>query len=201
MGPISRDFAIKATASCQHSRGSHGDDPSADRRRARRAAAACRARGALHVWRSHVRPCGTTSDLPRDHGLLEAALARSQASAFGEDAYPTIRTVRRRLTGAATRRPRQLCPAHRARTPLPAPRPTTPTPAAFTPPKHPTSATPAPHTPTGPPADEPITAQTCRCGGFRLSSGPIVAPQAPASASGRAGRRWRGGHRGGRPGR
>ncbi len=26
----------------------------------------------------------------RDHGLLESALARPQASAFGEDAYPTI---------------------------------------------------------------------------------------------------------------
>ena len=26
----------------------------------------------------------------RDHGLLEAALARPQASAFGADAYPTI---------------------------------------------------------------------------------------------------------------
>ncbi|MEJ7714281.1 MAG: type II toxin-antitoxin system death-on-curing family toxin [Thermoleophilaceae bacterium] len=26
----------------------------------------------------------------RDHGLLESALARPQASAFGQDAYPTI---------------------------------------------------------------------------------------------------------------
>jgi death-on-curing protein len=26
----------------------------------------------------------------RDHGLLESALARPQATAFGEDAYPTI---------------------------------------------------------------------------------------------------------------
>lgn len=26
----------------------------------------------------------------RDHGLLESALARPQASAFGEDAYPTL---------------------------------------------------------------------------------------------------------------
>ena len=31
-----------------------------------------------------------TDPVVRDHGLLESALARPQASAFGEDAYPSI---------------------------------------------------------------------------------------------------------------
>ncbi|MGO9901792.1 MAG: type II toxin-antitoxin system death-on-curing family toxin [Solirubrobacteraceae bacterium] len=31
-----------------------------------------------------------TDPVVRDYGLLESALARPQASAFGEDAYPTI---------------------------------------------------------------------------------------------------------------
>lgn len=40
----------------------------------------------LHVAR---RTLGTRP-VVRDHGLLESALARPQASAFGQDAYPTI---------------------------------------------------------------------------------------------------------------
>ena len=39
----------------------------------------------LHIAR---RTLGTEPDV-RDHGLLEAALARPQATAFGADAYPT----------------------------------------------------------------------------------------------------------------
>ena len=40
----------------------------------------------LHVAQ---RTLGAEPDV-RDHGLLESALARPQATAFGEDAYPTI---------------------------------------------------------------------------------------------------------------
>lgn len=40
----------------------------------------------LHIAR---RTLGT-DPVVRDHGLLESALARPQASAFGQDAYPTL---------------------------------------------------------------------------------------------------------------
>lgn len=40
----------------------------------------------LHIA---TRTLGAEAEV-RDHGLLESALARPQASAFGEDAYPTI---------------------------------------------------------------------------------------------------------------
>ncbi len=40
----------------------------------------------LHVAR---RTLGAGPEV-RDHGLLESALARPQATAFGEDAYPTV---------------------------------------------------------------------------------------------------------------
>ena len=40
----------------------------------------------LHIARRTL----DTDPVVRDHGLLESALARPQASAFGQDAYPTL---------------------------------------------------------------------------------------------------------------
>ena len=40
----------------------------------------------LHIARRTL----ATDPVVRDHGLLESALARPQASAFGQDAYPTL---------------------------------------------------------------------------------------------------------------
>ena len=74
------------------------------------AAVSCSTRSSTRSCRATPRRCGgSASDLPRprgpaphrapdargrarvrDHGLLESALARPQATAFGEDAYPAI---------------------------------------------------------------------------------------------------------------